>query len=75
MAFRFEQVKEESQQDRTDRLDKEWDENLPCSTCDMADICRFRRAVKRIDYPGEVFDIKVTCKIKSGYRAVKEERL
>lgn len=53
---------------RLAELDEAWEAKLPCSNCDIKDVCRYFNTIKRIDYPSEVFDLKVTCKIKSKYR-------
>lgn len=35
--------------------------------CEMSSICRYNKAVRRIDYPADIFDINVTCKISGEY--------
>lgn len=57
----------ESKEERQDRLDSEWSELLPCNTCAISDICKYNKAVKRIDYPHDIFDISVNCKITEQY--------
>lgn len=46
-----------------------WEKDiLPCSDCDFQSICRYFNSVKRIDYPKDIFNVNITCKIKSKYK-------
>lgn len=49
------------------RLESEWQLKLPCSRCPVASICKYRGAIKRVDYPPDVFDLNITCKISHKY--------
>jgi len=83
MGFRYsdEQINnikfQETSEERKIRLDNEWFDNFPCRECEIENVCRYNDAVKRIDYPSDVFDVSVTCKIKQKYNStnIKEERL
>lgn len=52
---------------------KEWEQTLPCATCELTNICRYANVVKRIDYPKDVFNISITCKLQKEYKVVKNE--
>lgn len=56
--------------DKNDRrvdLDCKWDKSMPCSNCNISQICKFKNVIRRIDYPEDIFDVKITCKIKQNY--------
>lgn len=52
---------------RIAELDEAWESKLPCQNCAIKDVCRYCNAVKRTDYPPDVFDVTVTCKIADKY--------
>lgn len=49
-------------------LEQQWKSHLPCADCLVSDICRYRNAVPRVNYPPEVFNVSITCNIKGRYR-------
>ena len=58
--------KEESVMERHERLQKAWEEKLPCKNCPVAEVCKYHSvATKRIDYPEDIFEIKFSCKIRN----------
>lgn len=52
---------------RISELDEAWEANLPCRNCAINDVCRYCNAVKRTDYPPDVFEVTITCKIAGQY--------
>lgn len=57
--------------ERLKDLDKEWQGNQPCSGCNVRDVCKYCGTIKRPDYNGDIFDIKVECKLKDIYCGYK----
>ena len=53
---------------RINELDEAWAKAMPCHDCQIKDVCRYCNAVKRIDYPPDIFNLSVTCRIKSKYK-------
>lgn len=64
-----------SKEDHETRLADEWKSKLPCASCSIASICKYANIVGRINYPSDVFNISIECKISNKYHAIKEERL
>lgn len=52
---------------RIAELDEAWEAKLPCRNCAIKTVCKYCNAVKRTDYPPEVFDVTITCKIAHRY--------
>lgn len=51
-------------EDRDLQLQNEWDGIMPCSDCDLRDICKYAKSFKRPDFNPDVFKVAVTCTIK-----------
>lgn len=59
------------QEDRERLLITEWEKKLPCANCPISSICKYANVVKRVDYPKDIFDVTVTCKIRDNYSVSK----
>lgn len=51
-------------EDREQLLRNEWKSSLPCSDCEVRDICKYTESFHRPDFNPEVFEVAVSCKVK-----------
>jgi len=58
---------------RADRLQDEFDRNMPCASCSIKDVCKYRNTIRKVDYNPEVFSIRVQCKIKCNYNSKMQD--
>lgn len=61
-------IDKDNRENREKLLDAQWENLMPCATCCIEDVCRYKNVIKRIDYPADVFSVNVGCKIKNNYR-------
>lgn len=54
--------------ERSNKLQLEWETSMPCLDCKIAEVCKYKNIIKRPDYPSEVFDVVVICKLKDAYK-------
>ena len=45
-------------------LDQQFNKLMPCNKCPLSSICKYNNSIKRPNYNYQVFDLKITCKIK-----------
>lgn len=51
-------------EDREQLLRNEWKSSLPCSDCEVRDICKHAETFHRPDFNPDVFEVAVSCKVK-----------
>jgi hypothetical protein len=51
-------------EDREQMLQNEWYNGLPCSDCEVRDICKHAKTFHRPDFNPKVFTVTVGCTIK-----------
>lgn len=61
----------EAERQRKVKLQENWEKRLPCSSCQLVEMCKYAHTVRRVDYPSDIFEVTVTCKIQNNYKAVK----
>ena len=69
MAIRYDS-KTETKEERESRLQTEWERMMPCNGCQIADICKYKNTIKRVDIP-PVFKIDIKCSTKGEYVSSK----
>lgn len=49
------------------RLEKEWEDNLPCQSCVIKDICKHAGTFHRPNFDNSIFNVTVSCSIYNKY--------
>lgn len=50
--------------DCNDELQEIWEEEMPCATCSINDMCKYYNKIKRIDFNRQIFKIDISCSRK-----------
>ena len=56
-------------EDRERVLSNQWNEQMPCLHCGMSEFCKYANIIKRIDFPEDIFNVTIVCKLREKYKA------